>query len=81
MLRLYVNGGKTPVLTMPDTPEYLLWHTPERRDVKWCIKNDRGEIVDSHTPVRHTKDTPVTRYINSWADREAQRRLVESGGY
>jgi len=49
-LRLYFNNGKTPVLIMPDTPEYLKWHTPARGEHPWRIVNDRGGLVSSYSP-------------------------------
>ena len=68
MLSLQFSGNE--VIKMPNTQQYLKFHTPKKSgDREWkIIDEETGKIVDSYTPSRRTRQKPCTSYEGSWAD-------------
>ena len=72
-LLLYFNGA----VIMHMSKTHLRFHTPRKSgDHAWKIVDsaDNNRVIDSYTPTRRTRPTPITSYKGSWAESLAVRK-------
>jgi len=65
-LILIVNGTETLRMSRAHLP----FHTPAKsgdRSWKIVVAGTENQVIDSYTPPRAKKPTPITRYEGSWA--------------